>query len=410
MERIANGMWYQKPKLAEITTEKKAKSVKRKVKASKTTKEAEMENTLFHYGCICKVCKEFDKFKESKRKGAVASPALAQVTPDKGNLLDGAKPQAKKKVSAKGKPEKTKETKPSNIYSVLKLDDPGNSCQVSGLRKCASSMKGKGLKGGAQTKSIEMQPIFEMAVKEAEKHGIKVTPDIPNPALGDCLFESILDNVNHRQDDFPEKFEDGVDSYRELFVTELEERYKDKPVFPGYNGNEMTDEQLGEWTAAWTQQKNPREFNVDKFNVSDLTPLGLGHCMKRHILVFSNVPNEEVRVFDARLFEADIELTTEVPVVIAYDCRGSGHYESLLPKTKTDVKKCTVLSIPFTLSTCVSPKCGSRTRVPFKRVRNSCTFLTEGYPLRHATFSDTFLIHISYGYHLHLHVFTLYVS
>ena len=133
MERIANGMWYQKPKLAEITTEKKAKSVKRKVKASKTTKEAEMENTLFHYGCICKVCKEFDKFKESKRKGAVASPALAQVTPDKGNLLDGTKPQAKKakkKVSAKGKPEKTKETKPSNIYSVLKLDDPGNRFQV----------------------------------------------------------------------------------------------------------------------------------------------------------------------------------------------------------------------------------------------------------------------------------------
>ena len=161
---------YRKPKLAEITTEKKANSVKRKVKPSKTIKEVEIENSLFHYGCICKVCKEFDKFKESKRKGAVASPALAQVTPDKGNLLDDAKPQAKKKVAAKGKPEKTKETKPSNIYSVLKLDDPGNSCQVSGLRKCASSMK-----GGAKTKAIEMQPIFEMAVKEAEKHGIKVT-------------------------------------------------------------------------------------------------------------------------------------------------------------------------------------------------------------------------------------------
>ena len=175
MERIANGMrMYRKPKLAEIT-EKKANSVKRKVKPSKTAKEVEIENTLFHYGCICKGCKEFDKFKESKRKGAVASPALAQVTPDKGNLLDDAKPQAKKKVSSKGKEEKTKETKPSNIYSVLKLDDPGNSCQVSGPRKCASSIKGKGLKGGAKTKAIEMQPIFEMAVKEAEKHGIKVT-------------------------------------------------------------------------------------------------------------------------------------------------------------------------------------------------------------------------------------------
>ena len=224
------------------------------------------------------------------------------------------------------------------------LDDPGNSPEVLSHRKCGPSPKRQILRGGAKTKAIEMKPIFEMAVKVAEKHGIKVTPDHPNPAVGDCLFESIIDNINHRPDDFSEKFQDGVDNYRELFVTELEERYKDKPVFPGYNGTAMTDEELGQWTAAWTQQKNPCEFNVDQFNVSDLTPLGLGHCIRRNILVLSNVPNEEVRVFDARLFDANLELTTEVPVVIAYDSIGSGHYESILPKTKTDVKKCTMLT------------------------------------------------------------------
>ena len=98
MERIANGVWYRKPQLAEITTDKKSKMVRKKdkVKASKTAKE--VESCLFHYGCICKLCKEFDEDKERKTKGAVTSPAQAQATPDKGNLLD-AKPQAKEKVS-----------------------------------------------------------------------------------------------------------------------------------------------------------------------------------------------------------------------------------------------------------------------------------------------------------------------
>ena len=369
MEMIADGVWYRKPKLAEITTDRKQSSVRKKDNAKTSKSAKEVENSLFHYGCICKICKEFDEDNDRKRK-SVTSAARAQAQdmgPNGGPKVTAPRQVANRKdrkpasfmsyssVRKDSKPASftsnisvRKDRKPasftSNIFSVLMLDDPGNSPQVSSHRKCCPSPKRQILRGGAKTKAIGMKPIFEMAVKVAENHGIKVTPDHPNPATGDCLFESILDNINHRPDDFPEKFEDGVDSYRELFVTELEERYKDKPVFPGYNGTAMTDEELGQWTAAWTQQKNPREFNVDEFNVSDLTPLGLGHCIRRNILVLSNVPNEEVRVFDARLFEANLELTTEVPVVIAYDSIGSGHYESLLPKTKTDVKKCTMLT------------------------------------------------------------------
>ena len=78
MERMADGVWYEKPKLAEITTERKQSSVRKKdnTKTSKLAKE--VEDSLFHYGCICKICKEFDEDKERKRK-SVTSPARAQA-------------------------------------------------------------------------------------------------------------------------------------------------------------------------------------------------------------------------------------------------------------------------------------------------------------------------------------------
>ena len=208
---------------------------------------------------------------------------------------------------------------------------------------CKRFDKPKCLKGGAKPKAIGMEGMFDAVVKVAENHGIKVKPDKPNAALGDCLFDSIVDNINHRPDDFPEKLLDGVDSYRELWVTELEEQYKTTAAFPGYHGKDMTDEELGEWTAAWTQQKNPCEYNVNSYNVSDLTPQGLGHCINRNILVFSTDPNEPVQIFKANFFDNDIVPITEVPVVIAYDHRRL-HYESILPRTKTEVKKCTTLA------------------------------------------------------------------
>ena len=191
-------------------------------------------------------------------------------------------------------------------------------------------------------KCFGKKSLFDCAIKVAKDHRITVIADDPNDAQGDCLFESILDNIKHRPDDFPEKLDDRVDCYRELWVTELEERYKSTEVFPGFHRN-MTEVELGEWTAAWTQQKNPCEYNVDKFNVSDLTPEGLGHCINRNILVFSTDPNDPVKVFRADRFDKDIVPKSDIPVVIAYDHRGPGHYESLLPKDELDVQKCTML-------------------------------------------------------------------
>ena len=326
---------------------KKAKKV-RKVKVKTISKiEEELKASLFHIQCICQLCRRYDESKETGEEKK-ASP-LAPIPPTKSKVLME-KPAAKiekKADKSKVSPLKTSPVKPmksiksNNIYSVLKLDDPGNGQQGSSV---TTRNHGSRKRGGAKPKAItQYGDIFESAIKVAESHGIKVIPDKPNAAQGDCLFDSIRDNVNHRPDNFPDKLNDSVESYRELWVTELEERYKSTEAYPGFHGRNMTDEEKGEWAAAWTQQKNPREYNVDLYNVSDLTPEGLGHCINKHILVFSTDPVDPVKVFWANRFDKDVVPTTDVPVVIAYDHRGPGHYESLLPKGKLDVRKCTTL-------------------------------------------------------------------
>ena len=246
-------------------------------------------------------------------------------------------------------PEKSSSVLSFNRFSVLSLDasgdEPDNDCK----NVCNNSIKNSTnsiseskfdpnpLRGGGKNE----KNVFVKTIDIAKKHGISLNADLPNPGQGDCLFDSIVDNVNHR-DCFQQNLEDSVDCYRELWVTELEEMYKSKEVFPGYGGKIISDDSLSEWTAAWMQQKNPGEYNVDQFNVSDLTPLGLGHCVNKNILVFSTDANEPVKVFPANYFDKQIQPDNDIPVVIAYDSQNL-HYESLLPQSEDDNVKCSRL-------------------------------------------------------------------
>ena len=195
----------------------------------------------------------------------------------------------------------------------------------------------KNLKGGGKTG--QMSQIFLDTIQVAKNHGINLKPDTPNKAQGNCLFESIVDNVNNRSASFPHKLDEDVDIHRLLWVTELEKKYKETPHYPGYNGNIITEAQKYEWEAAWNEQKQPFQYNVDAFNVSDLTPAGLGHCINKNILVFSNDPYYPVKVYFANHFDKDRAIDTETPVILAHDSENP-HYESLLPKGKTDIPKC----------------------------------------------------------------------
>ena len=47
--------------------------------------------------------------------------------------------------------------------------------------------------------SIEKTQMISRAIVSGQKHGIKLKHGSPNPGLGDCAFESIIQNNNDRQ-------------------------------------------------------------------------------------------------------------------------------------------------------------------------------------------------------------------
>ena len=348
------GTWYQKtPNNDYPLSETKIKAKKHQKVVDRDTAK-EIQQSLFHYSvkCPCKLCCDYENVKrqyyneQSKQAQKPVELPSTGAPKNPPNISDHKpKPNVKAPVEKSGKSNGGKlgisRFESFNKFGILSDEDPGNKTRVSQhsttrKRRC----KSKNLKGGAN--SAEKSNIFKDTIKVAKTHGIQLAADTPNAAQGNCLFDSVVDNINHRPDCFPEKLKDGVDCYRELWVTELEENYKTTPHYPGYGGNPISDEVKGEWTAAWTQQMNPGEYNVDHFNVSDLTPAGLGHCINKNILVFSTDPNEPVKVFSANYFDENILPETDIPVIIAYDSQNL-HYESLLPKGESNVQKCIAL-------------------------------------------------------------------
>ena len=82
----ANGTWYRKPKLSDCD-----KPAKKKVKEKKLTrpsiKQVELSNSLFHYKCVCNLCRRFDQWEEEKTKAAVtATPQVLISVPHSAHL------------------------------------------------------------------------------------------------------------------------------------------------------------------------------------------------------------------------------------------------------------------------------------------------------------------------------------
>ena len=387
-----DGTWYMKAPLNDGPNLSDVKSVPKEIDDNGKA-EDEIKDSLFYFVCVCSLCQAAKRPEEVEPKMAQCfaqycknveenfPPMVKNTKVLKAGMMeevDSIQSSEKKKTKDKtkgikqgpiGNPKKSSSVLSFNRFSVLTLDvsgdepdkmdeemsSPGNincnnvcndSIQNEPVKKSIKVIKSSTnsisenndvlapVRGGAKNE----KNVFVKTIDIAKKHGISLNADLPNPGKGDCLFDSVVDNVNHR-DCFQENLEDSVDCYRVLWVTELEEKYKCKEVFPGFDGQIISDDCLSEWTAAWMQQKNPGEYNVDQFNVSDLTPLGLGHCINKNILVFSTDPNEPVKVFPANYFDKNINPENEIPVVIAYDSQNL-HYESLLPQSEDDNLKC----------------------------------------------------------------------
>ena len=134
---------------------KKAKKI-RKMKVKTISKgEEELKTSLFHYQCICQLCRRYDASKKTVQEKK-PSP-LAPIPPTKALEEKPTAKFEKKAIKSKVSTPKRIPAKPmtsiksNNIYSVLKLDDPGNGQQGSPVTtRNPRSRK----RGGAKPKAI----------------------------------------------------------------------------------------------------------------------------------------------------------------------------------------------------------------------------------------------------------------
>ena len=76
------------------------------------------------------------------------------------------------------------------------------------------------LRGGANTSTTS--PIIAKAVANGVAHGIKLHGGPQNLAIGNCLFEIIIDSINIRHS-FKETLDGSPDYWRNLWLGQVEE-------------------------------------------------------------------------------------------------------------------------------------------------------------------------------------------
>ena len=76
------------------------------------------------------------------------------------------------------------------------------------------------LRGGANHADYSM---IEKAIANARAHNINVHTDSRTPGDGNCIFESVLKNINSRES-FLEVYDGTADHWRNVWMTEVEGR------------------------------------------------------------------------------------------------------------------------------------------------------------------------------------------
>ena len=173
--------------------------------------------------------------------------------------------------------------------------------------------------------------IFERAIASAEKHGIKLEPGKENGGYGNCSYESVILNINER-DEFKEKLTMSPDYYRRVWNTDMLNKLLDKriPWNPGLSQAELIE--------GFTEMMVTGVYERPYFG--DMMLAGIASGIRKRILVFNTNENiadtghDPVSVIDP--IEHGGYVDSEVPVVIAYDLV---HFESLHPVDMQDIEK-----------------------------------------------------------------------
>ena len=177
------------------------------------------------------------------------------------------------------------------------------------------------LRGGAK-EDREPSSMIEIAIANATEHGINLHQGVENLANGNCLFETVIDSINTRVC-FNEQLNETPDFYRNLWMSELEK--------VGYNdwNNGRTKDQ---WKDEWDVLKQSGKY---EFDLGDLVPLGIAHCIKKDILVFNTFSSAHSPIYVIEASKLCNQFPdTDIPICLAYN---GSHYEMLVPDTNEDI-------------------------------------------------------------------------
>ena len=156
--------------------------------------------------------------------------------------------------------------------------------------------------------SEERNKMISRAISSARKHGIDLVPGRPNPGLGDCAFEAIIQNNNDRSC-FQEKFLLPVNHYRCIWTTDMANRTIDGP---------LNTYSRKEWLEGWKQMQIPGTYERGIFG--DLMLPGIACGIKKILLIFNtneNSPHDPIYIVNPELF--NVRPDNIVPIVLAYN-------------------------------------------------------------------------------------------
>ena len=194
------------------------------------------------------------------------------------------------------------------------------------------------LRGGARNGESNSPMLVTRAVESARKHGIDLVQGILNDADGNCAFDAVINNINHRNC-FSEKLSLSSIVYRQIWVTELEKESSKYPTLgAGYTREEKEEN--------WNRLKQSGVYEIDFFG--DMVMHAIARGCNKNILIFNTDVEaaDPIYVVEANQFGGFTD--SDIPVVVAYN---QVHYESLHPITNHDIEKTKMLVNSYTAGT-----------------------------------------------------------
>ena len=176
--------------------------------------------------------------------------------------------------------------------------------------------------------------IVEDGISNARSHGIDLHHGVENLAMGDCVFECLIDGIS-TQDSFVEVYNGDPAYWRRKWLTEAQD------IAYAFSNAGMEKET---WMKEWNLLKEPRQY---EHCLGDLILPAIAHCTQKNILIFntSTIAHSPIFVIEASTLD-NRPANTETPVIMAYD---QSHYESLVPNTEEDKQKTIELARMFVM-------------------------------------------------------------